>query len=74
MSREDDLNKYGFYRSPKSTIEEMDKIRTLAKQEFTLSSPLSLPQANMFGKELAVALLQRAGILDKEGNIVEPYR
>lgn len=74
MSREDDLNKYGFYRSPKSTAEEMEKIRTLARQELTLASPLSSPQADMFGYELAIALLRGAGIVDKYGNLEEPYR
>lgn len=74
MIREDDLNKYGFYRSPKSTAEEREKIRTLARQELTLASPLSSPQADMFGKELAIALLQGAGIVDWDGNLEEPYQ
>lgn len=32
-TREHDLNKYGFYRSPSSTTKEMRTIRAIAKKE-----------------------------------------
>lgn len=36
--------------------------------------PFDLPQSDMFDKETAIELLKKAGILNKDGNIAEPYR
>lgn len=44
------------------------------KQAPIIESPFKTPQPDMSEKELAIAILQGAGILDKDGNLVEAYR
>lgn len=82
MSKEHDLNKYGFWRSPESVAECMAQVKATARQVLAAKerqeqdnlTPFNTPQSDMFEKEFAIELLKGAGILDKDGKITEPYR
>jgi len=82
MSKEHDLNKYGFWRSPESVTECMAQIRATArqvlaakeKQEQDSLSPLNTPQPDMFEKEFAIELLKQAGILDEDGELKGTFK